>query len=551
MRARLAGVSALALVASLGISTPVQAADDVRLVTRDGVGLQYHWVPKATTPVTGSGATRSDFDGDGVDDIAATSDLSLPTWNSLPYNSTGLVVVRYSSTPRVDYLTGTTEGGGCGCFGRAVATGDFNADGYDDLVIGDSDEVDPGNQTRAGGVWILPGSSTGLVVDAAGHINQRSPGIPGEPENLDRFGVALAAGDINGDGYDDLAIGAEGEAIGSKVEAGSVTVVFGSASGITTTGAQDLYQDQTAVPGASERNDRFGSGLAIGRVNNDRYADLVIGAPLENDMVSPEGSGSVALLWGSAGGVSTSGATSATGWGIYPATGDANTVAWYLGSPLAIGDVNGDGLGEVVVGVPDAQTPGIYGGVLAVFTGRTAGLSDKAVRVISQRTAGIPGEPEQDDRFGARVATGDVTGDGRADVLVSAPGEALGSNTGAGVVTLLKGSAAGLTGTGAQSFDQNDPVIPGGAERDDRFGASIALLNLDGTGGLDAVVAASGEVVSGFDWPSGSTYVFHGSAGGLVPQPTSTNGMDLRTDRLWPHRYGLRLAGPQGEGAYY
>ncbi|MGN9893300.1 hypothetical protein [Micromonospora sp. L31] len=542
-------VSLVAVLAGLAVGAPAQAADDVQTLTRDGIVLQHHRVAKATTPVRGTGGTRSDFDGDGVDDIAVTGD---PFNTNLPYNSaTGVVVVRYSSAPQVDYFLGVlSSGGGCACFGMALAAGDFNGDRYDDLAIGDSDEVDAGNKSHAGGVWVVPGSSSGLVFSSTKHFNQSSAGVPGAAESQDRFGAALAAGDINGDGREDLAVGAWGEAIGTKTEAGSVTVLYGGSTGLTATGAQFLQQDQAGVPGAAERNDKFGFSLAIGKVNNNRYNDLVIGAPFENDGASWNGTGMVTLMWGSPTGVSSAGATAVTGAGILGSIGQAGTYAWYLGETLAIGDVNGDGLGEVVAGAPSAQTPHIYGGLVAVFTGRTAGLSGSAVRVVTQRTAGVPGEPEDNDRFGASVATGDVTGDGRADVLVGSPGEEVGPTDEGGVVTLLKGSAAGITGSGAQAFDQNHPNIPGTVERGDKFGASVAVLNLNGTGPLDAVVTSVGEEVTGDTpgYPSGSMVPFHGSTGGLVPQFVSWSGASLRTDRVWPQRYGIRVAGPQSGG---
>ncbi|MGW3613817.1 MULTISPECIES: hypothetical protein [unclassified Micromonospora] len=540
------------VLASLALSVPAQAAGGVRTITREGIVLQHHRVavPRTITPVRGKGAGRSDFDGDGIDDIAATGD---PFNYNLPLTPAGVVTVRYSSAAQVDYLLGVVPpDGGCVCFGMALVAGDFNGDRYDDLAIGNSDEVNPRTKTRAGGVWVIPGSRTGLVVDSAIHFNQDSPGVPDDPESFDQFGAALAAGDINGDGREDLAIGAYGESIGSKSFAGAVTVLFGGSTGLTATGAQHLHQDQAAVPGGAEGNDQFGFSLAIGKVDNNGYNDLVIGAPRENDGVASDGSGMVTLMWGSASGVSSTGATAVTGAAVRPKD-QSGTIAWYLGDTLAIGDVNGDGLGEVVAGAPGAQTPHINGGLVAVFTGRSGGLSSGAARIITQSTAGVPGDPEDDDRFGGALAVGDVTGDGRADVLIGAPGEGIGSQTEAGGVTLLKGSAAGLTGSGAQAFDQNHPTVPGGSESRDVFGASVALLNLNGVGGLDAVVAATGEEVSGdlAGYPSGTIIPFHGAAGGLEPLNRSWSGLTLRTQVVWPQRYGLRIAGPQSGGPLF
>ncbi|KUJ46773.1 MULTISPECIES: FG-GAP-like repeat-containing protein [Micromonospora] len=552
MRRRLAGLTVLTVLAGLAVSAPAQAADEFRTITRDGLIMQYHRVAKAVTPVKGTGATRSDFDGDGVDDIAASAG-----WlnHSLPHYPTGVVVVRYSSAPHVDYFIGTGVDN-ISSFGIALVAGDFNGDGYDDLAIGDADEADTKkNNAHGGGVWIIPGSRTGLVVDSTKHFNQSSPGVPGESENRDAFGASLAAGDINGDGRDDLAIGAFKEAIGSVKEAGAVTILYGGSGGLTGTGAQQLHQNQAAVPGSAERRDHFGMSLAIGKVNNNKYADLVIGAPHENDGSGANGSGMVTLMWGSASGVKLSGATSVTGAGVYKATGRKDTIAWYLGMSLAIGDVNGDGLGEVIAGAPNAQTPHVDGGLIAVFTGRTggAGLSGKAVKIITQRTAGVPGSPESADRFGATLAAGDVTGDGRADVLVGAYTEAIGTKDEAGMIVLLKGSSSGLTGTGAQGFDQNHSVVPGGAERGDRFGGSLALLNLNGKGPLDALVASTGEEVAGDipGYPSATLSRFHGSSSGIVAQSGSWSGRALNTNRLELLNYGQRIAGPQSSGPWY
>jgi hypothetical protein len=548
---RLATVTVLAMLAgggTVGAAVPAFAADEFTTITRDGVIMQYQRVDRPGTPVTGTGPTRSDFDGDGVDDIAASGD---PSNYDLPHSPTGVVAVRYSSAPHVDYFLGVSApDGGCLCFGLALAAGDFDGDGFDDLAIGDQAEPHTGTGPQAGGVWVVPGGPTGLVLDATRHFNQSSPDVPGEPEDGDRFGSALATGDLNGDGRDDLAVGAEGESIGSVAGAGSVTVLFGSAAGLTAAGAQFLDQSQAAVPGGAEPSDQFGRSVAIGRVNADAFADLIVAAPYENEGDLVEGTGMVTLMWGAAAGVAATGATAVTGAQVYAAVNSGNAVPWNIGLSTAVGDVDGDGLGDVIVAAPLAQEAEINAGALIVLAGRAAGLSATGARLINQDTAGVPGVTEEQDLFGSSIAVGDVTGDGRADVLVGALGETVGSVPEAGMVVLLKGSAGGLTGTGSQGFDQNAAAVPGAPEPNDHYGASVALLNLNGTGGLDAAVSAVGEEVAGDQAgsPSGLMTTMLATTSGLSPQAASWNGRTLATDRVVPQRYGRRIAAPHSGG---
>ncbi|MFG1950713.1 hypothetical protein [Micromonospora sp. NPDC048830] len=116
----------------------------------------------------------------------------------------------------------------------------------------------------------------------------------------------------------------------------------------------------------------------------------------------------------------------------------------------------------------------------------------------------------------------------------------------------LPHTPSGVVAVRYSSAPHNDYLIgqsavPSTAERDDWFGNSVAILNPNGTGPLDAVVAAFGEEVTGDTAgdPSGAITRFHGSTGGLVPQSTMWTGLALRTDRIWPQSYGLNIAGPQ------
>jgi hypothetical protein len=182
-----------------------------------------------------------------------------------------------------------------------------------------------------------------------------------------------------------------------------------------------------------------------------------------------------------------------------------------LGSAIAIGDTNGDGLGEVITASP---LEGVQ-----EFRGRTTGLSATGVRQFTQDTSGVPGATEIGDYFGGALAVGDVTGDGRADAVVGVPGEDVGSTVDAGSIVLLKGSSSGLTGSGAQAFSQASAGVPGSPERADTFGGAVSILNLDGKGPLDVLVGVGNEFVSGNPptQPSGYVNTFTGTAGGLEP----------------------------------
>jgi hypothetical protein len=504
-------------------------------LARDGITLIYRRTPVDVTPSTGPGtATRSDFDGDGKDDTAAFSDNG--------------VIVRYSSAAHRDHLYTDMPDGGCVCFGSPMVYGNFNGDAYDDLAIADQDEVDTTTPTyHAGAVWIFPGGPDGLQIDAVQHLNQSTAGVPGASENGDFFGGSLAAGDITGDGRDDLAVGVPAESLGSAEQAGGVVVLKGSPTGIVTTGALWIDQSTEGVTGTPETGDLFGWGLAIGKVDKNNYAELLVGTPVENDHDLNDGSGLVTQFWGGAGGVSLSNVTSVSGENITAAAKLDGMYAWEVGFSIGVTDTNGDGYGEVIIGDRGAEVGwNLRPGAVYSLAGRSTGLSATGVKVLSQDTADVAGATEDEDWFGQSIAVGDVTGDGLGDVLVGVPGEDIGTTVDAGSVVLLRGSSSGLTGAGSQSLDQSSSLVPGAAETDDTFGESVAMLNLDGTGPLEALAGTPGEEVTGDDrgYPSGTVTAFPVGSGGLGLGVTTT-GRSLVPAGENIGRYGYYLAGPQ------
>lgn len=211
-----------------------------------------------------------------------------------------------------------------GRFGEVLSAGDFNRDNFCDLVIGSPNfSLELSETTRGKGtVNILYGSPNGLTTIVLGEngrpinpydgqrFDQNSPEVPGAAEEGDSFGGALTTGDINGDGFDDLIIGADGEDIvlvpqlGPVTNAGYFHIFYGSKYGIQTSQPKTVayFQHISGVPLSEvEKDDYFGSSVASADFDHDGFADLAISAPGED-----EGKGKVSLFKGSPYGIDVS-----------------------------------------------------------------------------------------------------------------------------------------------------------------------------------------------------------------------------------------------------
>jgi hypothetical protein len=169
-----------------------------------------------------------------------------------------------------------------------------------DLAIGTPG--DTGTVANAGAVYILYGSTSGLATTGAQRLTQASLGSVDQTGA--EFGIALAAGDFNGDGHADLAIGAPGETVNSAANAGIVYAVYGSAAGLSVAGNQYWTQESLNLGSVSKTGDQFGAALAVGDFNGDGMADLAIGVP-GKPIGSSAGAGAVDVLYGSSVGMTT------------------------------------------------------------------------------------------------------------------------------------------------------------------------------------------------------------------------------------------------------
>lgn len=184
-----------------------------------------------------------------------------------------------------------------------AAVGDLNGDGYADVVT--ATYGDEGVTSLGGSVNAYLGSADGLRTKPQTTITQDTPGVPGSDEEGDWFGNDLSVADVNGDGKADVAVGTIHETIGTAKIAGSVTVLRGTSTGLTATGAQSFTQNTAGVPGTAESADRFGASVRLSDLNGDGRADLSVGADGENHPA-----GSVHHLRGAASGITTSKAIS-------------------------------------------------------------------------------------------------------------------------------------------------------------------------------------------------------------------------------------------------
>jgi hypothetical protein len=209
-------------------------------------------------------------------------------------------------------------------FGRAVAAGDLNGDNSHDLAIGVPDEDLIANDV--GAVQVIYGSSSGLLpggqisppVPTNQFWSQNNAGIPsqGGAETGDRFGGALAIGDLNGDAFKDLAVGVPEENLtpAGSSGAGAVNVIYGSLNGLLTTagpGAQIWHRLSPGIqgPGAAP-DDGFGSVLTAWDFGNGGQADLAIGVPFDDFLsggVLITNAGAVNVIYGSEGGLTATG----------------------------------------------------------------------------------------------------------------------------------------------------------------------------------------------------------------------------------------------------
>jgi len=461
-------------------------------------------------------------------------------------------------------------------FGSTLATGDFNGDTYEDVAVGVPEEDFGVSVEDAGAVNVIYGSFGGLSATAVPDQfwHQDSPGIEDEVEPGDRFGSALAAGDFNGDGLDDLAIGVPGETqryTFLRTGAGAVNVIYGSTGGLSATKVSKDFWEQgiDGVHDTAESEDHFGSDLAAGNFNADNYDDLAIGAPDEN-LPAAADAGAVHVIHGAGGGLSTTAVpTQFLRQGAGGVDGSVRN-ADRFGFRLAVGRLNGDNYDDLAIGVPgELVGQATNAGAVNVIYGSFGGLSATHVpdQLWHQGMLNAGDGAETDDRFGSRLAIGDFdrTLDKSMahydDLAIGVPEEDLSRNRmNAGVVNVIYGASGGLSATEvpSQVWDQDSPDVEGEAQHSDQFGYALAVGSFNSDPFDDLAIGVPTEnVILGTDTrAAGAVNVIHGYTRGLdaksVPdQYWDQNVPDVEDDKEPFDGFGRALAAGRLNGDPY
>jgi hypothetical protein len=367
--------------------------------------------------------TSGDFNGDGFADLA----VSVPNESFTDAMGAGAVNVIHGSAVGLQATSpddqfwsqnsvSVKDKAELDGFSAATGVGDFNGDGFDDLAVGVPLE-NLGGAANTGAMNVLYGSATGLQATGAGgpddqFWHQNSPGISGDGnENDDHFGISLSSADFNADGFADLAVAARFEDLGTVVDAGAVTVLYGSAAGLQDAAPDDQVwtQDSPGMAGdGAETGDVFGKSLVAADFNLDGFGDLAVSAS-HDSVGAVAGAGSINVLYGSISGLQDVAPDDQVWNQDSPEVLDQAEDNDQFGDRMGTSDFNGDGFPDLAVGVRFEDVGNVgNAGASDVLYGSASGVQATSPddQFWNQDSPDVQDNAENNDRFSTWVEGG-------------------------------------------------------------------------------------------------------------------------------------------------
>ena len=467
-----------------------------------------------------SAASLGDINGDGFDDIIIGAPGADPIGDS---DGVAYVIFGSASGFSAEFDLSTLDGtngfridalGLRDDLGVSVSTaGDLNGDGLDDIVIG-ADKADPG-VFNEGAAYVIYGSTSsfGATFDLSTLDGTNGFVFNGEA-NSDRAGFSVnTAGDVNGDGLDDLVVGSLNGDDGVTADTGRAYVIFGSTAAMPAAlTAASLDGTVGFIVTGETTGDQTGFSVgSAGDVNGDGISDLLIGAPGVNS-----DTGAVYVIFGTTAGFSAEiNVASLDGTNGFAVEGDA--VDMQLGfSVSTIGDLNGDGLADLLIGAPASNSSASTGGAYVIY-GSDAAFSATIPVASLDGTNGFVILGNNNSATGAEYTgfnvsgVGDVNGDGLDDMLIGAP---YGNKSGAyenGQSYLVFGRSIGFGATlDLANVPGDTGLVINGRGFQDHAGRYVhAAGDVNGDGYDDLLVAARDADANGVN-NAGETYLIYG-----------------------------------------